>query len=399
MTASRFRFAHRPYAVFVTTLIVALTAVVPLMPVTAQDATPMADEASGITSEAWGEVDGEQVTLYTLTNANGMEVKLTNYGGIITSVLVPDRDGNSENVTLGFDNLDDYVAGHPYFGNITGRYANRIARGTFDIDDENFYLALNNGPNTLHGGVKGFDKVVWAAEEVSDEGGVGVKLSRVSPDMEEGYPGNLTVEVTYTLTDHDEIRIDYHATTDEATHVNLTNHAYWNLAGDGSGTTEGHVLTLMASNYTPVDANLIPTGEIAPVADTPMDFTTPHPIGERIRDDFEQLLLGRGYDHNYVLDRDSPDDNSLITAAVVEEPDSGRTLTISTTEPGIQFYSGNFLDATEIGAAGKMYRQGDGFALETQHYPDSPNQPDFPSTLLEPGEEVNSTTIYAFSVS
>ena len=282
---------------------------------------------------------------------------------------------------------------------MTGRYANRIARGTFDIDDENFYLALNNGPNTLHGGVKGFDKVVWAAEEVSDEGGVGVKLSRVSPDMEEGYPGNLTVEVTYTLTDHDEIRIDYHATTDEATHVNLTNHAYWNLAGDGSGTTEGHVLTLMASNYTPVDANLIPTGEIAPVADTPMDFTTPHPIGERIRDDFEQLLLGRGYDHNYVLDRDSPDDNSLITAAVVEEPDSGRTLTISTTEPGIQFYSGNFLDATEIGAAGKMYRQGDGFALETQHYPDSPNQPDFPSTLLEPGEEFNSTTIYAFSVS
>jgi aldose 1-epimerase len=389
----------RQRAAFLTTLIAALFATLPAVQAIAQDATPMAEGEAGIASEAWGEVDGEQVTLYTLTNANGMEVQLTNYGGIITSVLVPDRDGAMVNVTLGFDNLDDYVAGHPYFGNITGRYANRIARGTFDIDDENFYLALNNGPNTLHGGVVGFDKVVWAAEEVSGDGEAGVKLSRVSADMEEGYPGNLTAEVTYTLTDNNEIRIDYHATTDEPTHVNLTNHAYWNLAGDGSGTTEDHVLTLMASSYTPVDANLIPTGEIAPVADTPMDFTSPHPIGERIRDDFEQLVLGRGYDHNFVLDRSGPDDTSLIVAAVVEEPESGRTLTISTTEPGIQFYSGNFLDATEIGAAGKMYRQGDGFALETQHYPDSPNQPDFPSTLLEPGEEFNSTTIYAFSVS
>ena len=230
-------------------------------------------------------------------------------------------------------------------------------------------MAVNNAPNTLHGGEKGFDKVVWAAEEVSGEGEVGVKLSRVSPDLEEGYPGNLAVEVTYTLTDNDEIRIDYHATTDEPTHVNLTNHAYWNLAGDGSGSADNHVLTLMASNYTPVDASLIPTGEIAPVAGTPMDFTTPHPIGERIRDDFDQLVIGRGYDHNFVLDRPSPEDDSLLVAAVVEEPESGRTLTISTTEPGIQFYSGNFLDATEIGAAGKMYRQGDAFALETQHFP------------------------------
>jgi aldose 1-epimerase len=389
----------RQRAALLTTLIAALFATLPIVQAIAQDATPMAEGESGIASEAWGEVDGEQVTLYTLTNANGMEVQLTNYGGIITSVLVPDRDGNLENVTLGFDNLDAYLEGHPYFGNITGRYANRIARGTFDIDDEDFYLALNNGPNTLHGGDKGYDKVVWTAEEVSGDGEVGVKLSRVSPDMEEGYPGNLTVEVTYTLTDNDEIRIDYHATTDEPTVVNLTNHAYWNLDGDGSGTSEDHLLTLMASNYTPVDANLIPTGEIAPVADTPMDFTSPHPIGERIRDDFEQLVLGRGYDHNFVLDRSGPDDTSLIVAAIVEEPDSGRTLTISTTEPGIQFYSGNFLDATEIGAAGKMYRQGDAFALETQHYPNSPNEPDFPSTLLEPGGEFNSTTIYAFSVS
>ena len=398
MITSRNRAACRIPMVAVAALLVSLLVAVPLVPfAAAQDATPSA--AGGIASESWGEVDGEQVTLFTLTNANGMEVKITNYGGIITSVVVPDRDGNMENVTLGFDNLDAYVEGHPYFGNITGRYANRIARGTFDIDDENFYLALNNGPNTLHGGDVGFDKVVWVAEEVSGEGEVGVKLSRVSPDMEEGYPGNLTVEVTYTLTDNDEIRIDYHATTDEPTVVNLTNHAYWNLAGDGSGTTENHLLTLMASNYTPVDANLIPTGEIAPVAGTPMDFTTPHAIGERIRDDFEQLLLGRGYDHNYVLDRESPDDTSLIVAAVVEEPETGRTLTISTTEPGIQFYSGNFLDATEIGAAGKMYRQGDGFALETQHFPDSPNQPNFPDTVLEPDEEFNSTTVYAFSVS
>lgn len=394
----------RARAALVSLVIVALLVAVPIAHTgAAQDATP-APRASpaagvGVSSESWGEVDGEQVSLFTLTNANGMEIKITNYGGIITSVVVPDRDGNMENVTLGFTTLDEYVEGHPYFGNITGRYANRIARGTFDIDDENFYLALNNGPNTLHGGEVGFDKVVWAAEEVSGEGEVGVKLSRVSPDMEEGYPGNLAVEVTYTLTDNDEIRIDYHATTDEPTHVNLTNHAYWNLAGDGSGITDDHELTLMASNYTPVDANLIPTGEIAPVAGTPLDFTTPHPIGERVRDDFEQLLIGRGYDHNFVLDRPSPDDTTLIVAARVVEPSSGRTLEISTTEPGIQFYSGNFLDATEVGAAGKMYRQGDGFALETQHYPDSPNQPNFPSTLLEPDEEFNSTTIYAFSVS
>ncbi|MCC2626575.1 MAG: galM [Thermomicrobiales bacterium] len=399
MNQTRIRF-RRLAAALGLVVVASMVAAVPVAQlVTAQSATPAAEAGAGITSEPWGEVEGEEVMLYTLTNANGMEVKLTNYGGIITSVVVPDGDGNMENVTLGFDNLDAYVEGHPYFGNITGRYANRIARGTFDIDDENFYLALNNGPNTLHGGEKGFDKVVWAAEEVSGEGEVGVKLSRVSPDMEEGYPGNLAVEVTYTLTDNDEIRIDYHATTDEPTHVNLTNHAYWNLAGDGSGSIDNHELTLMAGNYTPVDANLIPTGEIAPVAGTPLDFTTPHPIGERVREDFEQLLLGRGYDHNFVLDRPSPDDTTLIVAARVVEPESGRTLEISTTEPGIQFYSGNFLDATEVGAAGKMYRQGDGFALETQHYPDSPNHPEFPSTLLEPGQEFNSTTIYAFSVS
>ncbi|MFL6047729.1 MAG: aldose epimerase family protein, partial [Propionibacteriaceae bacterium] len=224
------------------------------------------------------------------------------------------------------------------------------------------------------------------------------KLSRTSPDGEEGYPGNLAVDVTFTLTDNNELKFDYHATTDKTTVLNLTNHSYWNLAGDGVGSINDHQLQLMASNYTPVSATLIPTGEIAPVAGTPLDFTTPHAIGERVRDNFEQLVFGRGYDHNFVLDRPSPDDTTMMLAARVVEPTSGRTLEISTTEPGIQFYSGNFLDATLIGAAGKMYRQGDGFALETQHFPDSPNHPNFPSTVLEPGQEFNSTTVYAFSL-
>jgi aldose 1-epimerase len=355
--------------------------------------------AGGLTSEPFGDVEGEAVELYTLTNANGMEIKVMTYGGIITSVTVPDRDGNLANVTLNRPTLEDYAAGNPtYFGCITGRYANRIARGTFTLDGEMHRLALNNGENTLHGGEVGFDKVIWEATEVTDGDGVGLMLSRTSPDGEEGYPGTLTVEVTYTLTDDNEIRFDYHATTDAPTVVNLTNHSYWNLAGEGAGTTYDHELQINAANYTPVDSTLIPTGEIAPVAGTPFDFTTPHAIGERIRDaSDEQLIIGQGYDHNYVLDRPSPDDTSMIVAAEVFEPTSGRVLTISTTEPGIQFYSGNFLNGLDIGESGQAYRQGDGFALETQHYPDSPNQPDFPSTVLEPGEEYVTTTIYAFS--
>ena len=353
---------------------------------------------AGITSEPFGEVEGEPVELYTLTNANGMEVKIMTYGGIIQSVRVPDRDGNFDNVTLNKPTLDDYVAGHPYFGCITGRYANRIAGGTFSLEGETYTLALNNGENTLHGGDVGFDKVVWSATEVTDGAGVGLQLSRVSPDGEEGYPGELTVDVTFTLTDADEIVIDYVAVTDAPTVVNLTNHSYWNLAGEGNGSTYDHELQLNAPSFTPVDSTLIPTGEIVPVAGTPFDFTEPHAIGERIRDaSDEQLLIGQGYDHNYVLDRPSPDDDSMIDAAEVFEPTTGRVLTISTTEPGIQFYSGNFLNGTDVGERGHAYRQGDGFALETQHFPDSPNQPEFPSTVLEPGDVYETTTIYAFS--
>jgi len=363
----------------------------------AQEATPLAADP-GIVSQPFGQVEGEPVELYTLTNANGMEVAIMTYGGIVQAIRVPDRDGNFANVALGFSSLDEYVAGNPYFGTITGRYANRIARGTFVLDGERYRVALNNGENHLHGGLVGFDKVIWEATEVPDaEDGVALRLNYTSPDGEEGYPGTLDVEVTYTLTDDNELRVDYLATTDALTIVNLTNHSYFNLEGEGTGTIYDHELMLNASNYTPVDETLIPTGEIAPVAGTPFDFTEATAIGERIRESHPQIVIGRGYDHNWVLDRDDPEDGELIVAATLTDPDSGRVLEISTTEPGIQFYSGNFLDGTLVGTSGRTYRQSDGLALETQHYPDSPNQPDFPSTELEPGEEYRSTTVYAFA--
>jgi len=346
--------------------------------------------------EPFGSVDGQSVERYTLTNGD-LRVRILTYGGILQTIEVPDRRGNVANVTLGFDNLDDYVTMSPFFGSITGRYANRIANGMFTLDGVTYNLPINNPPNSLHGGEKGFDKQVWEAEPFQTSSTVGLRMTYVSPDGDQGYPGELNTEVVYTLTDTD-IRMDYTATTDAPTVVNLTNHAYWNLGGEGTGTIDDHLLRIDADHYTPVDATLIPTGAIDPVTGTPMDFRNPTAIGERNRDgSFEQLLFGLGYDHNWVLNRRDDTFTRLEAAAHVTDPDSGRVLSVLTTEPGIQFYAGNFLDGTLIGTGGNTYRQGDGFALETQHYPDSPNQPTFPSTVLRPGEVYETTTIYRFS--
>jgi len=340
---------------------------------TAKAAKP---SAPSITSEPFGSVGGTDVYRYTLTNSSGMVVKILTYGGIIQQVWVPDKRHNLENVALGFATLDDYVTSgnSPYFGALIGRYGNRIALGTFTLGGNTYHLPINNPPNSLHGGFIGFDKIVWDVTQIQHSShSVGLVLHLFSPDGDQGYPGNLSVFVTYTLTNDNEIKIDYRATTDAQTVVNLTNHAYWNLAGDGSGAIYDHVLTLAADHYTPVDSTLIPTGVIAPVVGTPFDFTSPTAIGDRIRDaSSQQILYGRGYDHNFVLN--SGGSMTPVLAAHVWEPTSRRTLDIYTTEPGIQFYSGNFLDGTLIGTSGKLYRQGDGFALETQHFPDSPNK-------------------------
>jgi aldose 1-epimerase len=336
------------------------------------------------------------VDLYTLTNAAGMEVRAITYGGIILSLRVPDRNGALGDVVLGYDTLDGYLKASPYFGAIIGRYGNRIARGTFTLDGRKHSLATNDGPNALHGGVKGFDKVVWQAESFENEKGVGVVFSYTSPDGEEGYPGTLRATVTYTLTDRNELSFDYHAVADKATPVNLTQHTYFNLAGAGAGDVLAHELTLNASRFTPVDRTLIPTGEVRSVEGTPFDFRTPTAIGARIDADDEQIRFGGGYDHNYVLDREGG--QGLVLAARVREPGSGRVMDVSTTEPGLQFYSGNFLDGSITGKGGHVYRRRAGFCLETQHYPDSPNQPGFPSSILRPGQEYRSRTVYAFSV-
>jgi aldose 1-epimerase len=353
--------------------------------------------AGTIEKQAFGKTpEGTEVSQYTLTNANKVEVKIITYGGIITSVRVPDRDGNMANVVLGFSNLDDYLTKSPYFGSITGRYANRIAKGKFTLDDKEYTLATNNAPNSLHGGVKGFDKQVWDAKDVTGNDGPSLELSRVSPDGEEGYPGNLTVKVTYTLTDDNELRMDYSATTDKTTVVNLTNHSYFNLAGNGSGPVYDQILMVDADKFTPVDETLIPTGELASVEGTPFDFRVPKPISAGIRSSDAQMILGRGYDHNFVLNR--KDNTSMMLAARLYEPHSGRTLEVLTMEPGLQVYTGNFLDGTIVGSSGGMYRQGEGICLETQHFPDSPNQADFPSTVLKPGDTYSTSTIYKFTV-
>lgn len=353
-----------------------------------------AKEPMDIDVTAFGKTpEGQEVKLYTLRNAKGATAKIMSYGAIVVSLEMPDAKGQMDDIVLGYDNLDGYLKVTPYFGAIVGRYGNRIGKGTFTLDGVAYSLAQNNNGHHLHGGVKGFDKVVWDHKPVWKADGVGVELSYLSKDGEEGYPGNLKATVTYTLTNKNELRIDYVATTDKATPVNLTHHGYFNLTG-GERDILGHVLMLNANKFTPVDAGLIPTGELQPVKDTPMDFTKPTAIGERIEADFEQLKAGGGYDHNWVLNRTG---GGLSLAARVVEPTTGRVMEVFTTEPGVQFYAGNFLDGTITGKEGRVYQHRWGFCLETQHYPDSPNKPNFPSTILRPGDTYKTTTVYRFS--
>ena len=361
-----------------------------------EETTEEALPTASITKKAFGSTPYGPADLYTLTNSQGMEVQITNYGGIITTIKTPDRSGEMADVTLGFDSLIPYLGKHPYFGAIIGRYGNRIAKGKFSLDGEEFTLAQNNGENHLHGGVKGFDKVLWQAQEVNKEGAVGLQLTYQSKDGEEGYPGNLEVTVHYFLTNDNAIEMEYQATTDKKTICNLTNHAYFNLAGAGNGNILQHELMINADRFTVIGQSLIPTGELRPVADTPFDFRTPTPIGARInQEENEQIKFGLGYDHNFVINRSADD---LERIAMVYEPTSGRVLEILSTEPGVQFYSGNFLDGSVVGKEGKAYQYRYGFCLETQHFPDSPNQDQFPSVELLPGEVYSSKTTYKFSV-
>ncbi len=345
-----------------------------------------------IRQEDYGIYSGKQVYLFTLTNKAGNVLKITNFGAKINWIEIPDRDGKKENITFGYDSFEGTVTGDISYGSTVGRFANRIANGKFTLDGVEYRTPVNNGPNTLHGGPKGWHSVVWDAEVIKNGKEPSVRFTYISPDMEEGFPGKVNVSVNYTWTDKNEIVMEYTATTDRKTVFNITNHAYFNLHGAGNGDILDHELTIKASAITPVDSVMIPTGEIRPVAGTPFDFNTPHKIGERIGEEYDQLILGRGYDHNFVLD------NKEEVDATVYEPVSGRLLEVITDQPGLQLYTGNFLNGTKIGHGGKPYNYRSGFCLEADHFPDSPNHPEFPTTILNPGETFKSTTIYRFSV-
>ena len=349
--------------------------------------TSNTDAKKGIIQKDWGTTDGKQVHLFTLTNANGVQVSISDYGGTITSFIAPDKNGNKQSIVLGFNNLDGYLAKPPYFGATIGRYGNRIANGKFTLNGQTYTLATNDGKNHLHGGNKGFDKVVWTAGAINANNPQ-LSLSYLSKDGEEGYPGNLNTTVTFTLTDDNSLRIDYHATTDKATPINLTNHSYFNLSGDVSNTILNDWLMIDADRYTPVDSTLIPTGQLAPVKGTPFDFTTPHQIGERI------AQVPGGYDHNFVLNKK---DSSFTLAAAVTDSSSGRKLEVYTTQPGIQFYTGNFLNGSIKTDGGQPINQHTAFCLETQHFPNSPNTPAFPSSILQPGQTYHYVTEYKVS--
>ena len=345
-----------------------------------------------VTTQNFGTLNGKEVFQYTLKNKKGDILKLTNYGAAIVEVIVPDRNGRKENVAFGYDSLSGYLKGDPYFGKVVGQYANRIAKGKFTLDGVEYTLAINNYPNSLHGGPTGWHSRVWDPQVLQNTDYPAVRFTYNKPDMEEGYPGNVVAEVVYTWTDNDEIIMDYKVTTDKKTVINITNHAYFNLHGAGVGDILDHEVLIRASSFTPVDSTLIPTGEIRPVEGTPFDFRTPHKVGERIGMNEEQLLLGKGYDHNFVLD------NAEEVDAEVYDPSTGRVLEVISDQPGVQFYTGNFLDGTQTGHGGKVYNYRSGFCLETQHFPDSPNQPSFPSVILTPEEPLLTSTTFRFSV-
>ncbi|HLX71483.1 MAG TPA: aldose epimerase family protein [Verrucomicrobiae bacterium] len=378
---------------FIRTIVVGLSAV---LIAASGCSTSSSSSGGGITEAPFGTMpDGTPITLYTLRNSKGAEATICNYGGVVTTLKMPDRNGNYSDVVLGFDNLNDYLKGDPFFGALIGRYGNRIAKGHFVLDGTEYTLPINNAPNSLHGGDKGFDKVVWQATPHPSSSAPSLELTYVSKDGEEGYPGNLSVKAVYTLTRDNGLKLEFTATTDKDTVVNLTHHSYFNLAGQGN--VLNHVVMINADKFTPVDSTLIPTGELKPVDGTPFDFRTPTAIGARIGQNDEQLKFGNGYDHNWVLNNYTGV-GGVRLAARVYEPTSGRVLEVFSDQPGLQFYSGNFLDGTLKGKGGWVYQFRNAFCMEPQHFPDSPNKPSFPSTELKPGQVYHSTIEYRFSV-